>query len=174
MKKTLLLLLLASGSTLADLGHVNLIMSGEIMKESCDIDANNLTQSIEIGDFTVGTFKSVGSVSADKNFSITLSRCSPEIKSAGVMFTGTAQTGSDPSLLALSDTTGAGNLAQGIAVQLLDSNKIPLAINSLNPVRYTISPGDNTLSFALRYKAVSLPVVAGNANAVLYFNMDYQ
>lgn len=174
MKKTLLLLLLASCSTLADLGHVNLIMSGEIMKESCDIDANNLTQSIEIGDFTVGTFKSVGSVSADKSFKILLSKCSPEIKSAGVTFTGTAQAGGDPSLLVLSDTTGGGNMAQGIAVQLLDSNKSPLAINSINPIRYDISPGENTLSFALRYKAVTLPVTAGNATAVLYFNMDYQ
>ncbi|SUY92929.1 S-fimbrial protein subunit SfaG precursor [Buttiauxella agrestis] len=174
MKKTLLLLLLASCSTLADLGHVNLIMSGEIMKESCDIDANNLTQNVEIGDFAVGTFNSVGSVSADKSFKILLSKCSPEIKTAGVTFTGTAQAGGDSSLLALSDTTGTGNLAQGVAVQLLDSNKIPLAINSLNPVRYPISPGDNTLNFSLRYKAVSLPVVAGNANAVLYFNMDYQ
>lgn len=174
MKKPLLLLLLASCSTPADLGHVNLTMSGEIMKESCDIDASNLTQSIEIGDFSAGTFKSVGSVSADKSFKINLNKCSPEIQSAGVTFTGTAQAGGDPSLLALSDTTGSGNMAHGIAIQLLDSNKSPLTINSINPIRYNLSPGDNTLNFALRYKAVALPVTAGDATAVLYFNMDYQ
>lgn len=167
-------LLLICSLAQADLGHVNLIMNGTILKESCDITAGSKNQTVRIGDFSENVFKDIGSVSTEKAFSIELTKCSPDVINAAITFTGAQDGGSDPSLLALSDVTGAGNMAKGVAVQLLDEHSQPLAVNSLSPIRYVLHGGDNTLNFALRYKATASPVTPGNASAVLYFSMEYE
>ncbi|WP_278807845.1 fimbrial protein, partial [Obesumbacterium proteus] len=106
-------------------------------------------------------------------FTIQLNKCSPNISTAGVTFNGT-QFGSDPTQLALTDTSGSGDLAVGVVVQVLDNNG-PIALNSVNETRYALHAGDNNkLPFSLRYQATQIPVKPGNGSAVLYFSMDYQ
>lgn len=174
MKTWLLFCLLFSPLAGADLAHFNLVMIGTILKESCDIDAGSKNQTVHIGDFSENAFKAIGDVSTEKAFTIELTKCSPDIINAAITFTGAQDGGSDPSLLALSDTGGTGNMAKGVAVQLLDEHGDPLAVNSLSPIRYTLHGGSNSLNFALRYKATAHPVTLGNASAVLYFAMDYE
>lgn len=172
-KFTFMLLAIFSAPLFADLGHVNLIMTGTVLQESCDISADTKNQTVTIGSFSSAEFKSVGSVTTAVPFTIQLNKCSPNISTAGVTFNGT-QFGSDPTQLALTDTSGSGDLAVGVVVQVLDNNG-PIALNSVNGTRYTLHAGDkNKLPFSLRYQATQIPVKPGNGSAVLYFSMDYQ
>ncbi|MDK9586398.1 fimbrial protein [Lelliottia wanjuensis] len=155
----------------ADLAQINLTMTGTIVDSTCDIDTNSKNQTVHIGSFATTDFKSVGSVSVDAPFTIVLKKCSSMIKNAGILFTGT--TGSDPTLLSLTDTSGGGNIASGVAVQVLDKDKKPVAINSSSPLNYALKSGDNTLNFSLRYKSTLATVTPGNATAVLYFSVEY-
>ncbi|WP_423803774.1 fimbrial protein, partial [Obesumbacterium proteus] len=61
-KFTLMLLVIFSTSIYADLGHINLIMTGTVLQESCDISADSKNQTVTIGSFSSAEFKSVGSV----------------------------------------------------------------------------------------------------------------
>lgn len=125
-----MLLAIFSAPLFADLGHVNLIMTGTVLQESCDISADTKNQTVTIGSFSSAEFKSVGSVTTAVPFTIQLNKCSPNISTAGVTFNGT-QFGSDPTQLALTDTSGSGDLAVGVVVQVLDNNG-PIALNSVN------------------------------------------
>lgn len=164
-------LFLFSHYVYADLAQINLTMTGTIVDTTCDIDTNSKNQTVHIGSFATTEFKSVGSTTVDAPFSIVLKKCSSMVKNAALLFTGT--TGSDPTLLSLSDTSGSGNMASGIGVQVLDQNKKAIAINSTTPLKYALKTGDNTLSFSLRYKSTQADVKPGNATAVLYFAVEY-
>ncbi|EML2681596.1 MULTISPECIES: fimbrial protein [Klebsiella] len=155
-----------------DSGQVELDMTGTIVAESCDIDTASQNQTIHIGDFSAGIFQSVGDASEWKQFDIKLNNCTSAISQSTVAFSGTAD-GTDPSLLALSDTSGGGNMASGVAIELLDSSMNTIAINSTDNA-YPITQGNNDLTFRLRYKATAVPVTPGNASSVLYFDVSYQ
>ncbi len=176
--KTLFPLLLALAgvhSAIADdinTGQVELDMTGTIVAESCDIDTASQNQTIHIGDFSAGIFKNVGDTSEWKQFDIKLNNCTSAISQSTVAFSGTSD-GSDPSLLALSDTSGGGGMTSGVAIELLDSSMNAIAINSTDN-GYPITQGNNDLTFRLRYKATAVPVTPGNASSVLYFDVSYQ
>ncbi|WP_196319676.1 fimbrial protein [Burkholderia cepacia] len=155
----------------ADTAPYNLHITGTVIPTSCDV----INQSINVPMGEVGTwiFQSVGATSPQQKFQINLDNCTGNVTGASVTFTGNKD-GSDPSLLALSDTTavGSGNMATNVAVQILDSTGKPLALYA--PAAQSIRPGSNALKFSLRYKATNLPVTGGNANAVMYFDVNYQ
>lgn len=154
------------------LGVANLIMRGTIVAESCDIDSTTQNQTIHIGDFSSGVFKNVGDTSEWKQFNIKLNNCTAGISQSTIAFSGTTDA-SDPSLLALSDTSGGGGMAHGVGIELLDNNMNTIAINSTDNT-YPITQENNDLAFRLRYKATSVPVTPGNASSVLYFDVSYQ
>ena len=60
MKTWLLFCVLFSPLAGADLAHFNLIMTGTILKESCDIDAGSKNQTVHLGDFSENAFKAIG------------------------------------------------------------------------------------------------------------------
>ena len=64
-------------------------------------------------------------------------------------------------------------MASGVAVQILDSAGVPIALNKASKLQ-PLTQGDNTMHFQLRYKAIAVPVKAGEANAVMYFDLSYQ
>lgn len=169
---TILPLIMTSGSysqsVMADAGSVQIQVSGVIVDAGCDISTNS-TNAVVLGDFQASTFNVVGTTTQPKPLSISLTNCSSNIKGSSVYFSGTADV-NDKSLLALSTT---GTPAKGVAVQLLDSNNAVVAINTTSNV-YTLKAGDNNLQFSLRYKSTLATVTAGDANAVLYFDMNYQ
>ncbi|RJT32578.1 fimbrial protein [Rahnella woolbedingensis] len=165
------LLVLASAPALAD-GY-NLQLTGTILSRTCEVDSSSQKQTVEIGEFSVYDFATSGSVSRPKGFDIILKDCGSAATGAVLSFTGTSDA-ADPALLALSDTGGAGAMASGIAVQILNDTQQSLDLNSASPPTYTLVPGDNTLSFYLRYKSTQDVVTAGNATAVMYFDLQYQ
>jgi type 1 fimbria pilin len=152
-------------------GTVNI--SGNILAASCDVDQASDMQQIYIGDFSASMFSAPGDLSTSKPFNISITGCTSNITGGKVMFSGDADN-DNPSLLALSDTTGSGQLAKGVGVEIIDEKQNPVAINNEDSVIYSLKSGDNTLNFYLRYKSTLPVVTAGRASAVMYFDMKYQ
>jgi type 1 fimbria pilin len=155
------------------LGWANFQASGTIISASCNVGTSSQNQTVNIGDFAANSFPSVGSVSPAKDFSIELTDCSNGITGTKITFSGTNDS-IDPSLLALTDTTGQGDMASGVAVQILDGNTgSPIALNQ-QAEQTLLKAGDNSLPYQLRYKSTASTVTAGNATAVMYFDLSYQ
>lgn len=175
LKNGLLLIGLYCGVSLADDNNYNLEFTGTIQAQTCDVDLSSLSQSIDLGQFPIDDFPSVGTVTKFKPFNINLRGCSHGISGTKIWFNGEADS-NDPSLLALTDT-GMGNeniMATGVAVEILDDNQDPININNSSSVVYPLKAGRNTLSFYIRYKSTLPKVTSGNATAVMYFDLDYQ
>lgn len=159
----------------ADDSSYNLKITGTIVAQTCDVTSSSQNQTVHIGDFSSGEFSGTGSTSAEKQFSINLRGCTPGISGAKVMFSGAADA-TNSTLLALSDTTGGGEMATGLGVEILDENQntIPVNNSSSDSSLYALKEGANTLNFFLRYKSTSDTVTSGNATAVMYFDLEYQ
>lgn len=153
------------------LAWANLRISGNIIDESCEVGTTSA--DVHIGDFPQSDFTAVGDVSAAKQFDISLLKCSPEITGSNITFSGTSAGSGNTDLLALSRTSGSAEMASGVAVQILDSVVVPIALNKASRLQ-PLTQGDNTMHFQLRYKAIAVPVKAGEANAVMYFDLSYQ
>ncbi|WP_413482088.1 fimbrial protein [Morganella psychrotolerans] len=148
-------------------------VTGSIKNESCIINTNDTNQLITLGDFQVRDFPQAGSTTAGKPLNIRLADCTETISGASVTFAGTASA-QYPELLALSDTGNGTPLAGGIAIEILDGeNEKPIALNT--PARLKpIIRGENTLKYILRYKSINNTVTAGDASAIMYFDIVYQ
>lgn len=66
--------------------------------------------------------------------------------------------------------------ATGLGIEILDNNDVAIAINGESGFRDLVlnENGDANLTFKLRYKSTQENVHAGQANALLYFDIDYQ
>lgn len=159
----------------ADDSGYNLEFTGTIVAQTCDVDISSLSQSIDLGQFSVDDFPSAGTTTKFKPFNINLKNCSREISGTRIWFTGQADS-DNPSLLALTDT-GMGNenmLASGVGVEILDENQNDVRINNSDSAVYPLKAGRNTLSFYIRYKSTQPVVTSGNATAVMYFDLQYE
>jgi type 1 fimbria pilin len=158
----------------ADSGY-NLEFTGTIVAQTCDVEISSLSQSIDLGQFSVDDFPSTGATTKFKPFNINLKNCSRGITGSKIWFTGTADR-DNPALLALTDT-GMGSekmLASGIGVAILDDNQEAVSINNTDSVVYPLKTGRNTLSFYIRYQSTQPTVTSGNATAVMYFDLQYE
>ena len=176
LKRGLFLALLC-GSPFFQAGDTgnNLEFTGTIVAQTCDVEISSVSQSIDLGQFSVEDFPATGTTTKFKPFNINLKNCSRGITGTKIWFTGTADS-DDPSLLALTDT-GMGNenmLASGIGVELLDEDQDDVSMNNSESVVYPLKAGRNTLSFYIRYKSTRPVVTSGNATAVMYFDLQYE
>lgn len=165
-------LMMARSASAVD-GAYNLQITGTILSRSCEVSSSSQNQTVNIGQFSAGMFRAAGDTSAAKPFSIVLNNCGPAATGVKMTFSGTSDS-SNAALLALSDTSGNGGMASGVGVEVLDASQQPLALNTLSSTAYAIKPGDNTLPFYLRYKSTQSTITAGNASAVMYFDLQYQ
>jgi len=171
LSSSLLISLLAMSANLrAETATSNLLITGNILSRTCEVE--NDTQTVNIGKFSASDFTAVGSVSAQKEFDIKLTGCDSSVSGVVIRFTGTADK-DNSRLLALSD---GDNMAKGIGIEIVDNKSLLLIpINQEDVPAYSLTPGaDNTLTFALRYKSTQDVVVPGNAAAVMYFDLQYQ
>lgn len=152
---------------------VEIDMSGTVVASTCDVETADALQTIFIGNFSSNTFHTAGDVSSTADLVIRLKNCSSGISGATVMFSGTPD-GDNGKLLALSDTAGKGNMASGVGVEILDANKKTVAINTASDSQSLQEGDNNALTFFLRYQATKIPVTAGNASSVMYFDLSYQ
>ncbi|WES69224.1 fimbrial protein BcfE [Superficieibacter sp. HKU1] len=172
---SMLFILLSGTAARADDNSYNLEFTGTIQAATCNVDLSSLSQSIDLGQFPIDSFPSVGTTTKFKPFNINLRNCSRGISGTKVWFTGEADS-NNPALLALTDT-GMGNetmMATGVGVEILDENQDPVSINNTDSVVYPLKAGRNTLSFYIRYKSTLPQVTSGNATAVMYFDLEYQ
>ena len=152
---------------------VEIDMSGTVIASTCDVETADTLQTIFIGNFASTLFTTVGDVSPTADLLIRLNNCSSGISGATVTFSGTPDNDNNK-LLALSDTSGSGGMATGVGVEILDANKNSVAINADSESQPLKEGDNNTLTFFLRYKATKIPVTAGNASSVMYFDLSYQ
>lgn len=152
--------------------YANLVMTGSVVAGSCSVDTSSQGQKITIGDFPAGGFSTVGDVTAAKAFSIKIVNCNQQLTNSSITFSGTEISGTG--LLALSDVSGAGNLASGVGVEILDSGMNTIALNKSATIGTLKTGTTNTLNYYLRYKATEIPVKAGNASAIMYFDVSYK
>lgn len=166
------LLLFHPALTLAkDAGDMPIHFSGVLMLESCDVDSRSATQNVSMGDFSTATFTAINSVSKATPFTISLTGCTDNITGAKVLFTGEQDT-ENTALLALTND-GSSSVASGVGIEILDGSGNALPLDQESSL-FSLVKGDNILNFKLRYKATSVPVTAGDASSVMYFNMIYQ
>ncbi|OAT53458.1 type 1 fimbrial protein [Kluyvera georgiana ATCC 51603] len=152
---------------------VEIDMSGTVIASTCDVETADTLQTIFIGNFASTLFTTVGDVSPTADLLIRLNNCSSGISGATVTFSGTPDNDNNK-LLALSDTSESGGMATGVGVEILDANKNSVAINADSESQPLKEGDNNTLTFFLRYKATKIPVTAGNASSVMYFDLSYQ
>lgn len=153
----------------------NLEFTGTIVAQTCDVEISSVSQSIDLGQFSVEDFPAIATWTKAKPFNINLKNCSRGITGTKIWFTGTADS-DDPSLLALTDT-GMGNenmLASGVGVEINNDDGDEISINNSNSAVYSLKAGRNTLSFYIRYKSTRPVVTSGNATAVMYFDLQYE
>lgn len=178
MNKTIAWLVAIIGCVMVFTAHaasngVAIDMSGTVVAATCDVNTADTNQTVFIGSFGSNTFHSVGDVSASADLQIRLTDCSSGIAGATVTFSGIPDS-NNSKLLALSDTSGAGAMASGVGVEILDRNRKSLAINTASDSQPLVEGDNNTLTFYLRYQATKMPVTAGNASSVMYFDLSYQ
>ena len=151
----------------------NLKFTGTILPPTCDVDAASAEQTVNLGEFSSGNFPTPGTTTAATKFQIKLKDCGNGATGSKVWFSGTGDN-DDPTLLALSDTGTGNTMATGIGVQILNKDQQPVSINNTEATVNPVQAGDNTLDFYLRYKSTKSAVTAGNATAVMYFDLTYQ
>lgn len=161
--------LLAGTHAMAYDGTVN--FTGQLLDVACivDIGASN-TMTVDLGSVAVSSFNNVGDESSRTKFSLILKDCPASVNAAKVNFDGMAVTGYSE-LLALSADSGS---ATGVGIRLRTADQAPLGLNQTNGYTYPLSSATvNTLDFYAGYVAVSASPMAGAANAVANFTVNY-
>ncbi|EHS88828.1 TPA: fimbrial protein [Klebsiella oxytoca] len=159
-----------AGAATCPSNSCNLTVTGTVTATSCDVETTSQNITVPLGDVSIGTFQSVGDTSQAKSFSIHLKDCSDSVSGAKVTFQGNA----DPDNTALLQLTQKEGAATGVGVEILQGNaESSIALNTQVSAG-AISPGENTLTYRLRYKSTRNVVTAGFADAVMFFDLEYQ
>lgn len=143
--------------------------TGKITSSACNIDASSTASGdIALGTVASNAFSSVGTTAAPTRFTIVLTGCPADLKTASVRFDGTPSSNSE--ILAL--TTGA-DAATGVGIGLFEadsSTKIPLQTKSKSQ---TLTTDSNTLTYIAKYVSTAEKVSAGDANATATYTIAY-
>ncbi|WP_239692852.1 fimbrial protein [Citrobacter sp. 50677481] len=161
--------LLTISNAIAYDGTVNFM--GQILDTACtvDIGSNNILM-VDMGSVSKTAFVSVGDEASTTKFTLRLINCPISVTSAKVKFDGLVDA-FDNSLLAINPDPGA---ASGVAIRLKTADKSNLGLNEVNGYSYPLSStADNHLDFYAAYVATSATVMAGPANAVANFTVNY-
>ncbi|WP_370613791.1 fimbrial protein [Citrobacter portucalensis] len=170
---TLLLLSLLTSKSYAELGAIPFRLYAALQDFACDVSLATANQTVHIGDFDIRDYTTPGSVSPAVDFSIDITNCDQSYLSSQVYFSGQSDD-NDANLLKLSGDANGGDVASGIAVQILDSTLKEIPLNSRTDWTLMKKSSGVTLQYKLRYKSTIREVKGGNAAAVLYFDVLYQ
>lgn len=145
-------------------------ISGVIRNNVCRLTTDSQSLNVALNQVDRRSFPAPDSATPAIPFALQLTDCGDATSAVTIAFTGTADTG-NPALLKLN---GGESAAQGVALEILDQNKTPLAINGPGTTQPLNAGSDNMLQFYARYHANGLPVSTGEANAVADFSLTYQ
>ncbi|WP_336240699.1 fimbrial protein [Citrobacter werkmanii] len=161
---------LSPESSFADTASASFDVNFEYSVSTCQVTSGKDSLNVTMGNIDKSVFKSTGSMSDPISFNLYLSCDSAMEGGVQVTFSGT-QNSTDNTILALSGA-GSGGTASGIGLALFDKDNSALPLDSFSTV-YPAVAGDSQLLFIARYKAVQMPVTAGQANATSTFTLSY-
>lgn len=150
-------------------GQVN--VTGNIVATACTISPNDQDKWITMGSVPVKQFNDGSGGVTPVPFTLTFTDCSSSISGISVKFTGTADSNNNQLLSLDSDPL----VASGIAIALLDSNKVIIPLTTLTQA-YPL-PGNSTtlaMQFYAQYVKNGLSISAGKANATANFTVAYE
>lgn len=151
-----------------ELGKINLELSVEVVTFTCGISIDQNNKMVELGSWSNQRFKNKGDTSPEQVFEYRISDC-PAIASVNFRFSGPKDP-QDPELLAIDKNALA---AQNIAIEILDSDKKRLALNTASPKIKLDKDGNGLAQFYARYRATTAAPRAGKANATATFTIQY-
>lgn len=153
---------------------VILQINGRVLGQSCNVKSSDLTKNVQFDDLDPKSFPSIGSVSQDQMVTIGLENCTGELPDVTYQFSGEADDTNANLLKVTGGGSSTGNLASGLAIEILDSNKASIPLNQLQKLSQTISTATYDFNFYLRYKSVKPNITAGDASSILYFDIYYE
>lgn len=167
----------ATGSV-TDLGSaLSLNVEAGVNQAQCTLEADAVSDNpVPLGNHDIAMFTKPGSYSPPVNFHITLSNCEDDptgsVARAHIRLEGALGSSViDPSLGLFS--LNGSTPAQGIAIQLLRSNSLPMTLEQDEPVTW-LTIGDTRLDFKARYYQIDPKVSAGPASGALKFTISYR
>ena len=175
MKKIMMIVaLISSWMTLTAQGADSTItISGYIRDNTCQVDVGSQNFSVELQTDSIHQFYKYGVSSAAVPFEITLTSCGVSARGVRIGFSGMSTGGNNSFLM----NNAADNKADGISVQILNSNREVVLLNqALNTLPWDrlIPNTSNTFKFYARMAASSYPVTAGLVQADATISFEYQ
>ena len=170
-----------------DGGQIN--FAGSIVAAPCALDNTSDGQTVQLGQVPSNRLAKKGDSSSAVPFTIKLTGCElnyidsssdPDVPatytSASITFNG-ATTGDSTTLAVSPGSSGAGDTtsaAQNVGIQILQNN-IPVTVDgSSATASQNIYAGANEIPFSAAYVATGDNVVAGTANALVNFKINYE
>lgn len=164
-----IILFMALSLAQADLRAINIRLSGTVVALGCTVEPGDVDKPVNLGEWATKQLKKNGSSTNPVAFSISLTGCTAS--GVTLAFTGTKDK-TDNSLLALNN--GGSNAAQGVAVQIMDSQRNRISVGDNAPRGVVDANGNLTLNFYANYVATAdSGVTAGVADADSIFTLTY-
>lgn len=167
-----LLPLLMTGNCLAADSVINI--TGTVQDNTCVVSTASKTMTVDLMNYATKTFNKSGAVSPMVPFSLDFSSCGSAASGVKVGFTGVADT-TNSSLLAID--SGDSTEAQGIGVEILNSDKTVIPINQSEDDMswHTLTAGQaNSLTFYARMMSTVYPVTAGTVTASATITLEFE
>uniref|UniRef100_UPI0033403F9D fimbrial protein n=1 Tax=Castellaniella defragrans TaxID=75697 RepID=UPI0033403F9D len=168
-------ILMASPAAFATVNMGELVFSGEIEANTCQIDVSDGGHEITLPDVSRLVFQSAGDTAGATPITINLINCLYVDKGRGVKAAFVADAAGDPALERLENQAQDG--ATDIQVELLDLDGVtPLRIGAADSTQYVTISGSGTavLKYQARYYALSAAVTAGPVEASATYELVYQ
>ena len=149
----------------------NMRFQGEIIAESCRVEAGDRQMVVTMGQIASNRFHATGEDAISVPFDIHLQECNTAVSQhVGVAFTGVAD-GKNPDVLSVGEGPG---IATGIGIALFDKDNSLIPLNQPPRRWMQIYTGPTTLHFVAKYRATGKQVTGGVANAQASFSLTYQ
>ncbi len=160
------------GSSLAADSVINI--TGTVQDNTCVVSTASETMTVNLMSYSSKTFNKAGAVSPMVPFTLDFSSCGSAASGVKVGFTGVADT-TNSSLLEID--SGDSTDAQGIGVEILDSDQTVIPINQSEDDMswHTLTAGQaNSLTFYARMMSTVYPVTAGAVTASATITLEFE
>lgn len=150
-------------------GQVN--VTGNIIANTCTVLTADQEKSVSMGSVPVKQFTNGNGEASPTSFMLTFTDCASQVSGISVKFSGTPDS-SNTELLSLDDDP---SVASGIAIALLDSNRVRIPLKT-STAAYPLPAGSTslTMKFYAQYVRNGLPLSAGKADATTSFTVTYE
>lgn len=157
--------LIISFYSLNAFANVTIILKGNIVDKSCELDFSNTTIDVEMGQWIKTKTWTEGYIFGSREFNVLLNKCGESAHFATFRFIDTTMTSG-------SVFFSVGSEVKGIALQLKDSEGN--IINNDSNVTVNIRPKQsNFISFGAHYIVISDSIIPGKATSKVYFYIEY-